>query len=360
MVSCREIIPERNGCPEVPAIVNTSQPTNLPPSCLDAANHQITAVTQDENVTHSQSSVSAPVINNNIQLRDTAANNNNYTIVYHEKTCHYVLSEYCLPVSCKPSVQATIPCKFPYRDCLIARSKCLQTGDQLVDFSPSVYHPNYEKNRKMNHTLLDAQVIKCFVPNCNTTRGGNPKQFHYSCYSHSIENNKDHDTHFIEYMGIDDKLLDLLPDTNKDLKKIVKSFRCNTSKLFFPVCSKRCFKTVVATRKKVVTKLPPSVLANWDKDGINGNRSSISILIDWMTVEGNLSKYFGGLDRNGKTSADRKEAYHNRIRDMIRAENGKYFCYITNITYIYIFSHIYIYIQYQNNVYCHLRDGKKS
>jgi hypothetical protein len=143
-------------------------------------------VTQDENITHSQSSISAPVINNTIQPRDTAAMNNNYMIVYHEKTCHYVLSEYCVPISHKPSVQVTIPCKFQYRDCLIARSKCLQTGDHLVDFSISVYHPNYDKNRKMHHTLLDAQVIKCLIPNCNTTKGGNPKQFHYSIFDTDV------------------------------------------------------------------------------------------------------------------------------------------------------------------------------
>jgi hypothetical protein len=35
-----------------------------------------------------------------------------------------------------------------------------------------------------------------------------------------------------------------------------------------------------------------------------------------------FQKYFGGLDRNGKTSAYRKEPYHNRICDMIKNKNG--------------------------------------
>jgi hypothetical protein len=303
--------------------VNPTLPTNVIPVNLDNMNASVPVITQEDTSNLTSPTPTTPVNNRPIMHNDSPKMSNNYTIVYHEDTTHYVLSHFCLPVSDKPSVQATSACKYPHRGCIIARSKCLQSGRQLPELSTSVYQPNYKRNKKMNYTLLDSQVIKCFVPTCNGTKGGNPKQFHYSCYVHAIESNKDHDTHFIEYMGIDDKLLDLFPYTNKDLKKIIKNFRCNTSKLFFPVCSKRCYNTVVTTRNKVITKLPPSVLANWDKDGINGNRSSISILIDWMTVEGNISKYFGGLDRNGKTSADQKEAYHNRIRDIIRQENGE-------------------------------------
>jgi hypothetical protein len=118
--------------------------------------------------------------------------------------------------------------------------------------------------------------------------------------------------------------LDLFPETNKDIKKIIRNFRCNTSKLFFPVCSKRCYKEVVKVRNKVIaSKASRAVMANWDKDGGNGKQSSIQILIDWMTVEGNVSKYFGGVTKYGSTSADRKEAYHNRLRDIIKAKNGE-------------------------------------
>ena len=51
-------------------------------------------------------------------------------------------------------------------------------------------------------------------------------------------------------------------------------------------------------------------------------KSSIDILIDWLTTEENANKYFGGLDIDGKTSATRKEAYHHHIRDIIKKENG--------------------------------------
>lgn len=70
----------------------------------------------------------------------------------------------------------------------------------------------------MKFTVLDTQVIRCFIPNCNSTNGDSAKTFHYSCYINSIENNIDSDMHFIEYMVIDDKLLDVFHDTNKNLK----------------------------------------------------------------------------------------------------------------------------------------------
>jgi hypothetical protein len=38
-------------------------------------------------------------------------------------------------------------------------------------------------------------------------------------------------------MGIDQKLLDLFPDTNKYLKKLIKEFRCNKGKAYFKTTS---------------------------------------------------------------------------------------------------------------------------
>jgi hypothetical protein len=307
-----------------PEVNSTTRPNEMFPVNLDNRSNVIPRVTQEASFGDVSFDVVVPLkVREHTIQSDTAVNNNNYVLVHHEQNSHYILSEYCIPVSNKSNVQAATPCKFPTRGCVIKRSKCLQTGTNLNDLSASVYKPNPSDNLKMSFTVLDTQVIKCFVPKCNSTNGGSPKTFHYSCYVNSIENNREHDMHFIEYMGIDDKLLEMFPDTNKNLKKIIKDFRCNTSKLFFPVCGKKCYNKVVAIRNKVVTTLPRSVLANWDKDGINGNKSSISILIDWMTTEGNMAKYFGGLNKSGKTNGDRKEVYHNQLRDMISNENGE-------------------------------------
>ena len=68
-----------------------------------------------------------------------------------------------------------------------------------------------------------------------------------------------------------------------------------------------------------------ATVQSWDNDGDANKKSSIQILIDWLTTEENASKYFGGLDIEGRTSTARKETYHHHIRDLIKNENGKRF-----------------------------------
>ena len=58
-------------------------------------------------------------------------------------------------------------------------------------------------------------------------------------------------------------------------------------------------------------------------DGNKVNRSSIKVLLDWLTTEENASSYFGGVDNKGQTTATRKEAYHHHLWELIKKENGK-------------------------------------
>ncbi len=67
----------------------------------------------------------------------------------------------------------------------------------------------------------------------------------------------------------------------------------------------------------------PDYTVSWEKDGEGSIRSSMEILIDWFTTEENVSKYYGGTDKHGKTNAERKEGYHFSIKDLIEQENGK-------------------------------------
>jgi hypothetical protein len=92
-------------------------------------------------------------------------------------------------------------------------------------------------------------------------------------------------------------------------------------------CSK---KTTKKTMKKVKESATPAL---WDKDGGENKKSSICILIDWLTTEGNLSDYYGGTDKNGYTNSNRKETYHNLICNMIKQENGMY-CVFHHTPYI--------------------------
>jgi hypothetical protein len=66
-----------------------------------------------------------------------------------------------------------------------------------------------------------------------------------------------------------------------------------------------------------------SNLLNWENDGEENKRSSMSILIDWFTTEENVSNYYGGKNKFGKTTAERKEDYHHVIKELIQKENGK-------------------------------------
>jgi hypothetical protein len=115
-------------------------------------------------------------------------------------------------------------------------------------------------------------------------------------------------------------------------------------KLIFPLCSKRCFNSLESLRRKKKEREEQTLKkkqkekekedklkqatsqcknsytttpAIWDKDGTDGKKSSICILIDWLTTEGNLSDYFGGLDKHDKTNANQKETYHYLISNMI-------------------------------------------
>ena len=66
-------------------------------------------------------------------------------------------------------------------------------------------------------------------------------------------------------------------------------------------------------------------MSSWDNDGdtSEGVKSSIEVLVNWLTTEENCSQYFGGIDSNGRTNGNRKEVYHHHIRDIIKLENGK-------------------------------------
>ena len=121
-----------------------------------------------------------------------------------------------------------------------------------------------------------------------------------------------------------DKLLDMVEDS-VDMSIIKDNFINNHTKLIFPFCGKRCFNKLTHHRNKVCDKEESeyATISSWDNDGDDTTKSSVAVLIDWMTTEENCSKYFGGLDANGRTSANRKEAYHLYIRDEIKKENGK-------------------------------------
>ena len=66
------------------------------------------------------------------------------------------------------------------------------------------------------------------------------------------------------------------------------------------ICSKKCFNAIVKTKL-----IPKKVTSNtrWSNDGPNDFLNSQSIVMDWITTEGNYNRYRGGDKQNGMTKA---------------------------------------------------------
>ena len=132
---------------------------------------------------------------------------------------------------------------------------------------------------------------------------------------------------FIELESSTDKILGLV-DNRIEKNYVIETLSNIGTNLIFPFCGKRCFNTIMTQRNKkesIGADSEYATLQNWEKDGGEHNKSSIDVLIDYFTTEENTNKYFGGLDKDGRTSSNRKEAYHHHIRDLIKKENGKCF-----------------------------------
>jgi hypothetical protein len=96
----------------------------------------------------------------------------------------------------------------------------------------------------------------------------------------------------IELMSQNDKILDLLNISKKDRSSLC-SLSTQKAKVIFPVCGKRCFSNIQKYRIKDTAEINsnPGVL-NWDNDRTEDKKSSIDILIDWLTTEENAAKIF--------------------------------------------------------------------
>ena len=189
---------------------------------------------------------------------------------------------------------------------------------------------------------------------CKNTKTKQPKVFHHLCYMHMIHNSPKDEMEPLCYLGLEDKLIAHI-DKSIDMKVIDRFLLSEPSNLTFPFCGKRCFNSLHQVRNKKVTTSDSdyAITQNWEKDGSTTCRSSMRVLIDWISTQENCSSYFGGLDSNGNTSANRKEAYHHHIRDLIKKENGEYVVFYSyscdkQITYDYLFvTFIIMYISHR-------------
>jgi hypothetical protein len=247
-------------------------------------------------------------------------------LLSHQDIKNYVLEAYCTPlVPDSANVCQPVPtCKFT-RECVISRSKVYVHGERLPSISPTVFKTKNVKNERFNYSQVDTQIVQCFNKLCKNSNTKLPKHFHFACYQHMQANQGNDDMKLIYYEGIGDTIVDQVVGVD-NLREILNGLDLDKHNLIFPVCGKRCYNIVMNLRqkKKKKGKSEYSVMKNWEEDGNEINRSSIKVLLDWITTEENASNYFGGVDKKGKTNSNRKEAYHNHIRDLIKKENGKY------------------------------------
>ena len=313
-----------------PCIASISTPTTQPNEKVTIeVTKQLNAieVSQSQNM-DLMSNVSTPIsssTNSSVseKTRVTSITPPGLIRIHNQTTSHYIIDKYCHPVS-DTFTSSSEPCKFK-RNCIVFKTKIIKVGDNLPNVSPTVFKNNSLPPKKCPYQLLDTRLVYCFNKLCKSSSNANcSKSFHFICYLHMTRLSKPP----METLALHTKKEVVLKNVKKgiDMVEIIETLKNDTSHLIFPVCGKRCYNTVSKSTTKKATGEPSdyTVTQSWDKDGnVEKNiKSSIDVLIHWITTEENATRYFGGLDTDGKTSPNRKESYHHHIRDLIKEENG--------------------------------------
>ena len=243
--------------------------------------------------------------------------------LHHQESSNLILESYCLPVSDTFSTSLN-KCKYNPRECVVAKTNLLYKGQNIASISPTVFRNYTRTTKKFTYRTMDTRFVSCFNKLCKQSNSQLPKCFHYVCFQHMMVTRPKDGIDVLEITGPGDKLIEQI-DKSVDIRSIQNTIATNNTKLIFPVCGKRCYNTVEHLRNKKDTKSHSEYASaqSWDNDGTDTHRSSIDILIGWLTTEENATKYFGGLDTDGRTSSNRKESYHHLIRDLIKNENGE-------------------------------------
>ena len=242
--------------------------------------------------------------------------------LHHNHQTDYILASYCQPIADSFLTPQTI-CKFN-RECIISKNKTLSNAPQLTHKSPTVFGSATGNSKPNNYNVVDTRLVSCFNPLCKNTTTKLPKVFHHSCYMHMINKSSKEEMGTFYYDGKEDKFNSHI-DKSIDMTRINAFLESDQSNLMFPFCGKRCFNSLFQFRNKKtnVTDSDYALTQNWEKDGSPTCRTSMMVLVDWMSTQENCSSYFGGVDSKGNTSANRKDTYHHHIRNLILKENGK-------------------------------------
>jgi hypothetical protein len=241
--------------------------------------------------------------------------------LHHENDSNYILDQLCLDINDTWKL-GDDECNM-HRNCVVAKNEVLSKSSVIHSLSPTVFGAVPFSSKKSNYSIMDTRLLMCANPSCKNSQTKQPKVFHHVCYMHMMSTKSNNDLNHLKIESEQDKLLDYV-ENRFDMKKIMNDVANDTTQLIFPFCGRRCHKTICNYRKKQDTKKVSDYAnsQNWENDGSSTKKSSIQVLIDWITTEENCSSYFGGVDSNGRTDGNRKESYHHYIREQIRKENG--------------------------------------
>ena len=162
--------------------------------------------TPQENIPLSQLTAPnlSPLINNNetVVTHTTLANRNQSpsvssttpdkcVVLHHDDKAFYVLNDFCLPVaatfqSCDNSV-----CFFNRKNCIIQKSKVLGKGRVVNYKSPTVFGSVVWQSQTNNYEFIDSRMVKCGNPTCKNPTTKQPRVFHFGCYMHMVESQKE-------------------------------------------------------------------------------------------------------------------------------------------------------------------------
>lgn len=298
--------------PQPVAISQSQEQTSLPPPPSQR-------VTNNETNTNHNSDIhpTSPPPNSS-----NAPNDSGLVTLYHKGSINFVLDQYCLPTTDTTWAHDN-KCKFN-RDCILTKTKLSNHVETNTVVSPTVFTNCTQSSKKFKYDTIDLRFVRCFNKLCKNFNSNFAKSFHYICFQHMMATQSKDGMDQLEFEGEEDKIINQI-EKKVDIKSIVNHLKKGNNKLIFPVCGKRCYNSIQLLRSKKEIKSHSEYAAaqTWDNDGGDSMKSSIDVLIEWLTTEENSTNYFGGVDTDGRTSSNRKETYHHRIRDFIKKENGE-------------------------------------
>jgi hypothetical protein len=263
--------------------------------------------------------------------------NSDFILVYHEDYAHYILSDYCLPVSKAMDTSSPNTCRFG-RSCVVHKCKIHTKGDAEPTISPTVFsRPASMCKDNFIFSMFDVRYIRCFAENCKNKSTKEAKVFHHGCYMNFLFSDDNIDLDLIAIFPSDNVVIDYV---NQRVGRTVTIPL--DGRIILPSCGRQCHKNILKKitslnkSKKTDLKSDGTSKLQWDKDGSSSQRSSIQVLVDWITTEENASSYFGGKNKKGKTTGSRKETHHFEITKVIQKENGEYFI---NFSYFNAYIH---------------------